>query len=242
MRLVCPECAAQYEVADAAIPEGGRDVQCSACGHGWFQRPSPEQPPMTPVADATPPATPLETSEAPATPPPPRKPLDEKVMAILREEALREAAARRAEPARSTAPEPPPVDLPRPVPEVTLVQPAPFLPPPQPEAAKPAARRGVLPDIEEINSTLATGNRPAPGPLPPADPRPGFRVGFALMTGVVAIAAGAYVLAPRISSAVPETSAAMTAYVAGVDQLRRQLDATVSTAQERVEGLLLSAD
>lgn len=37
MRIVCPNCGAQYEVEDAAIPPEGRDVQCSSCGHGWFQ-------------------------------------------------------------------------------------------------------------------------------------------------------------------------------------------------------------
>jgi len=40
MRLVCPNCGAQYEVSDEAIPGGGRDVQCSACGHTWFQAPA----------------------------------------------------------------------------------------------------------------------------------------------------------------------------------------------------------
>ncbi len=39
MRLVCPNCDARYEVPDDAIPDGGRDVQCSACGHAWFQQP-----------------------------------------------------------------------------------------------------------------------------------------------------------------------------------------------------------
>ncbi len=37
MRITCPNCEAQYEVDDALIPEGGRDVQCSNCGKGWFQ-------------------------------------------------------------------------------------------------------------------------------------------------------------------------------------------------------------
>ncbi|MBY6091987.1 zinc-ribbon domain-containing protein [Maritimibacter alkaliphilus] len=37
MRLVCPNCGAQYEVPDEVIPEAGRDVQCSACGDTWFQ-------------------------------------------------------------------------------------------------------------------------------------------------------------------------------------------------------------
>lgn len=44
MRLVCPSCAAQYEVPDDAIPEDGRDVQCGTCGTVWFQEhPATEQ-------------------------------------------------------------------------------------------------------------------------------------------------------------------------------------------------------
>lgn len=38
MRLICPGCAAQYEVQASAIPAEGRDVQCSNCGRTWFQR------------------------------------------------------------------------------------------------------------------------------------------------------------------------------------------------------------
>ncbi len=38
MRLICPNCGAQYEVPVEVIPENGRDVQCSNCGHTWFQR------------------------------------------------------------------------------------------------------------------------------------------------------------------------------------------------------------
>src|SRR5690606_10988567 len=37
MRLICPSCGAQYEVDESVIPDGGRDVQCSNCGHAWFQ-------------------------------------------------------------------------------------------------------------------------------------------------------------------------------------------------------------
>lgn len=40
MRLICPNCGAQYEVTEDAIPELGRDVQCSNCGHTWFETPS----------------------------------------------------------------------------------------------------------------------------------------------------------------------------------------------------------
>lgn len=37
MRLICPNCGAQYEVPESVIPESGRDVQCSSCGNTWFQ-------------------------------------------------------------------------------------------------------------------------------------------------------------------------------------------------------------
>ncbi len=37
MLLVCPNCGAQYKVDSRVIPESGRDVQCSACGHAWYQ-------------------------------------------------------------------------------------------------------------------------------------------------------------------------------------------------------------
>ncbi len=37
LRLVCPNCTAQYEVDESVIPEAGRDVQCSNCGHTWWQ-------------------------------------------------------------------------------------------------------------------------------------------------------------------------------------------------------------
>ncbi|WP_164726948.1 zinc-ribbon domain-containing protein [Shimia sediminis] len=37
MRLSCPNCGAQYEVPVEVIPQDGRDVQCSSCGHTWFQ-------------------------------------------------------------------------------------------------------------------------------------------------------------------------------------------------------------
>ena len=39
MRLLCPNCGAQYEVDSSMIPDEGRDVQCSNCGKTWFQEP-----------------------------------------------------------------------------------------------------------------------------------------------------------------------------------------------------------
>lgn len=80
MRLSCPGCGAQYEVDAGAIPTEGREVQCSACGHTWFQ-----------YAPVTAPAF-----EAPVLPRPPQRP-PEDFRALLREEAERETAERRRE-------------------------------------------------------------------------------------------------------------------------------------------------
>ena len=44
MRLICPNCGAQYEVPTEVIPEGGRDVQCSNCNHTWFQTHAEDDP------------------------------------------------------------------------------------------------------------------------------------------------------------------------------------------------------
>lgn len=37
MRLICPNCSTQYDVDAAAIPDGGREVQCGVCDTVWFQ-------------------------------------------------------------------------------------------------------------------------------------------------------------------------------------------------------------
>ncbi|WP_435164429.1 zinc-ribbon domain-containing protein [Falsirhodobacter sp. 1013] len=91
MRLGCPGCGAQYEVGADAIPEAGREVTCSACGHRWFQlKPAPARPAPVPLPK-----------------PPARAPED--FRAFLREEAEREAAQRR----RDGVPPPPVVSAPR---------------------------------------------------------------------------------------------------------------------------------
>ncbi|MDJ0639491.1 MAG: zinc-ribbon domain-containing protein [Paracoccaceae bacterium] len=53
MRLVCPNCSAQYEIDGSMIPDEGRDVQCSNCGHTWFELPGPAEPAAAmPAGDA----------------------------------------------------------------------------------------------------------------------------------------------------------------------------------------------
>jgi predicted Zn finger-like uncharacterized protein len=71
MRLVCPNCSAQYEVDAAVIPVAGRDVQCSNCGHTWWQRRAGPGAPAAPTeeplpADDTAGAEPPDQAEAAA--------------------------------------------------------------------------------------------------------------------------------------------------------------------------------
>ncbi len=67
MRLICPNCDAQYEVGTDMIPPEGREVQCSNCAHTWFenqgdsdaraaerQTPPPERVVSRPVAEPAP--------------------------------------------------------------------------------------------------------------------------------------------------------------------------------------------
>jgi predicted Zn finger-like uncharacterized protein len=66
MRLICPNCAAQYEVDDSVIPEAGRDVQCSNCGHTWWQRRVEEAVGAEPAAEALAPGAEAEGAHAEA--------------------------------------------------------------------------------------------------------------------------------------------------------------------------------
>ncbi len=58
MILTCPSCGTQYAVKDGAIPDGGRNVRCAACGHSWHQNPenqtAGEEEAVTPVTDPAP--------------------------------------------------------------------------------------------------------------------------------------------------------------------------------------------
>lgn len=133
MRLTCPNCSARYEVDEAMVPPGGRDVQCSNCSQTWFQpgRRAPEAPaapevtsPEAPVEDI--PQMPDVDEEAPLETPAPdaadeageepaqpvRRAVDSSVSDILREEAEREARLRRAEAAPEMAPQQEEMSLP----------------------------------------------------------------------------------------------------------------------------------
>lgn len=113
MRLICPKCDAQYNVADDAIPKGGRDVQCSTCGHTWFQtemsrvlsrpvsrvlsRPIPtavkseaREPMAATSRDVGAYDVPHQHKEKSQTHQPKHRPVEPNIANILREEAARE--------------------------------------------------------------------------------------------------------------------------------------------------------
>jgi predicted Zn finger-like uncharacterized protein len=298
MRLTCPNCDAQYEVDDRAIPDSGRDVQCSNCGHAWFQLPPNIEesledeaatlgaPVMTQhaVAEAAPasiiapadvpaaaePAPPVPEAEAPPPPPPAdeqtapeladeprRRVLDEKVQAVLREEAEREKRARMSEGSLETQP-----DLGLSAPAAVVAPPPP--PEPDPESqqsyidrirafdpgmdddkvqADQSGRRELLPDIEEINSTLRAssergrGVATAPHPLSsPDERRRGFRLGFRSVVLVMLALLVIYLLAPVIAARVPALSGVLNGYVVMVDALRNWLNGLMSAAAVKMQG------
>lgn len=269
MRIICPNCDAQYEVDPSAIPEGGRDVQCSNCGYAWFQEKTDLREDMTadlyedPVAEDQPVPAALDQDEpadlpdaamAPAFPAanaePVKRSLDDAVLAVLREEAEREIAARKAEAASLETQDE--LGLPPPVPPSvgSAAERATRAEPEMNEAErrikalkgepvpapKVAARRDLLPDIEEINSTLrpsdvvsATDDAES---LPDLSPRAsrGFRSGFSLVLLLAVVIVALYTMAPRISEQIPGAAGAMATYVEVIDGIRAQIDQLIQKA------------
>lgn len=320
MRLVCQNCDAEYEVDDTAIPPGGRDVQCSNCGHGWFQthpeveaeqeaeaalyeapvaahgaavvapaagpQPKPVKVPakapakaaaaVAPPFAATPqpdpePAAPLtpeaavaatlsaaavaEPDPMPAATPPamPSRGLDESVLAVLREEAARETAARKSEAAPGIETQ---VEMgleatdngtasggqaAAAIRRITRLQGG-----AEPETAAPVARtrRDLLPAIEEINSTLrATSDRHSDDDnavvasmAAPKATRSGFGRGFLLLVLLALIIVALYLAAPLIEARVPALAGAAQAYVAAVDAARVWLDTEIKALITTLRG------
>jgi len=306
MRLVCPNCDAEYEVDDAAVPREGRDVQCSNCGHAWFQlhpeveidqeaeadlydappgaieavadvavsAPEPEVA-STAVSDADPGSAPdhdagdedLPEDEAPQAEVPlavesaPSKPrsLDETVLAVLREEAEREAAQRRAEavtkPVIESQTEMPLAPLQdhdgmaaavhriARMRGVAAESPPEAAPEPEPEAEH-KSRGQRFPAIEEINSTLrAIPERSQDEDDAIVDTLPdlngtggGFRRGFLMFVILALVIVILYLLAPTIGAKVPALDGAARAYVVAIDAARVWLDVNLRALVTTLRG------
>lgn len=255
MRLICPNCDAQYEVDDNAIPKGGRDVQCSSCGKTWFQKsaaqlddgdtveviaptPAPQEPEVEPEPQPAEPEP--EPEPTPEPEPEPRKP-DEAVLDVLREEAALETEARQNEAQGGLETQPDlgldqsdsSTDTHAAISERTA-----RLRGIEPEVDKNTPRSDLLPDIEEINSTLraesdvetevvVTGKKRG---------RRGFRLGFGLVLTLATLLLLAYAYAPQIIEKLPASEPYMNSYVEKVNGLRDWLDQMMQTATEKMSG------
>lgn len=271
MRLVCPNCDAQYEVPDDVMPKTGRDVQCSNCGQTWFEHHPDHVPDLehqetdTPSADeevAPPPPPPVATPKEPE-----RKKLDPAVADILRQEAEAEQAARQS--LQSSGLESQPdlgLDMEDSKPEdeadrrarqardrmarlrgsdVPEIQAAGGSTGAGATAAALGSRRDLLPDIEEINSTLRSGTARTGTGAADIEPqieapthqrkRRGFRTGFLTVLLVFIVLAVLYILAPRLAEAVPALKSPLQSYIEIVDQGRVWLDS-------KVQGMLETLD
>ena len=259
MRLICPNCDAQYEVPDEVMPTSGRDVQCSNCGQTWFQHHPdymPQDDPDAPEDDALgaeddPDFFPKAASQG--APTPVRKQLDPSVADILRQEAEAEQAARQSRQAETlesqpdlgldNAGEPSDSDRAQQAKERMArlrgeeVRTASEV---KATAAAIGSRRDLLPDIEEINSTLrsdTTRRNAAPAKdtgtttgLDTAEERRGFSAGFLSIVVLATLLIMIYVFAPKIAAMVPGVDPYLSAFVAWVDNTRLWLDEHLQSA------------
>ena len=255
MRLICPNCGAQYEVPTEVIPTEGRDVQCSACSNTWFQtRPDHDAGLADDVDRAS-----VEPVELPPEPEPAPEPvqdaptmmwqeLDPEISDVLRQEAEFEAAARAAEQCTPLETQPdlgleakPENERECRAREVRKRM-ARMRGEPEPDevavTAAAGSRRDLLPNIEEINSTLrSSGERRRPAEatdadLPGTTPKvrrkgQGFRRGFFGMMLLAVLAVGAYVFGPKISEMVPAAEPIVAQYSSGIESARSWLGSSV---------------
>ncbi len=265
MRLICPNCGAQYEVPDDVIPRTGRDVQCSNCGNTWFQvhpdhdvdladeleQPIPES--QSPAQNPTPPQadTDVEEQQDEAHK---RRRLDPSVADILREEAEHEARAREAERGANGLESQPDLGLSDPdtgeaarrarEARERMARMQGLDQEPQTTETTASSRRGLLPDIDEINSSLRStsdrrpseaddydrpGNMPSPRPQVTANGS-GFRIGFSSAVAIAIALFCLYAFAEDIAAQFPQLDAPLARYVDAVTGVRLWLDAQAQAA------------
>lgn len=228
-------------------------------------RPEPEAAPAPAPAPAMAPEPETEISPGPHPDQPPEpKPrqLDPEVISVLREEAEHENRVREAE--RGAVESQPDLGLDdmRPEGELRAQQSRERMArlrgkdPAEPEfdpkarakavaaAAAHGSRRELLPDIEEINSTLRSTDQPRKSEIseeiaaePERTARSHFRRGFSWVLLAVAVAALVYAYSPQLAELVPALEPALESYVVWVNGLRGWLDARVLAALDWLDGL-----
>lgn len=168
--------------------------------------------------------------------------VDESVLSILREEAEREANARRAEGRALETQTDMGLDAAVAAKSTKPAKASPAVDPAAEAEAKPAPRRDLLPDVEEINSTLRPsetadeGGDDAEGMAPPPQARPGFRSGFVTVLVLSAVGAAIYLAAPQIIDLVPSLDGPLQGYVGYIDGLRLAMDGMMRSATVAING------
>ena len=236
MRLICTECNAQYEIDAALLPDAGREVQCSSCGHVWFQQKIPQTKPeiaeKTQLAAAPSTAAESENPDVepqPESPPNPRK-IDEKVLEILREEAEFESRQRARE--AGTLETQPDLGLAAAAPWPSGSGQKPTISPTQAasdEDQKPVS--SAFPDIEDISASLEPVGNTRMGrsnaefdlPATASERKVSFWTGLAIPVLLAVVLIAPYLMAPQIINALPAAEPFLTGYVNAVDELRIRL-------------------
>ena len=223
-----PQEETQEESAESSKPDTNDAEPSSAFTEGE----PVEEPSEASVSDHDP--EPSEQGE-----PPQRRKPDESILGILREEAEREISARRAEEAASLETQT----------EFGLAEELKNAPESSPSATEThqlgdhmAKLRGesdvksdpevprseLLPDIDEINSTLtaatASEEEAAAAAAQEASHRRGFRLGFALVGLIFAVLIIAYLYSASIAASVPAAEPALAAYVDSANSVRMWID------------------
>ena len=203
MRLLCPKCDAEYEVADGVIPNAGRDVQCSSCDTIWFVEIKP---------------APLKSSG-----------IDPEVISILQQEAQRELAARNVETSNNSglSATANPAETTEPSARIQTTLNA-KNPPSRRNHMPPIEDMDTelteTPPMAEI--TLTSGPE---DDVPPLNNRQrGILVAVTLLGALAAL----YVFAPKITEAFPAYTDWVNFYILWVDDIRQWLQNSVSRILE----------
>ena len=210
---------------------------------------------------ATEPTDTAEEDEAPEPPTedaPPRREVDAAVLGILREEADREVAARRQErgEALEMQTEMGLTDAAPPPPTETETETETETPDTETLISRtlqdefdetgdaPGSRSDLLPDVEEINSSLRPADQHEDG-VGADDPvaqevnkRRGFRTGFIAIVAIAAVLVLAYIFAGQIVQAVPAAEPVVIIYLDVADSARAGLDSAMARSVEGLSGLL----
>ncbi len=116
---------------------------------------------------------------------------------------------------------------------------------PAPRRDDPQTKSELLPDIEEINSTLKEAPEPGVDPEPTITPamsaakfRRGFRIGFGFALLIFAALIIAYLRGPSLAESFPSMAGVLEQYHHSIDELRVSLDGTAQTMVERINGMI----